>query len=225
MWSPSSLSRPCWRISESRVLLTPWDRSNLTGFCCQAWMVLIMESMSKAVMTAESNMHTQPVSEWRSGRPTVRCLSYTNSIYWGTLLENTHTNPLIRAQLTIILLKAIFTNFNLILGLKHTPVRCTRERSSRHKPQASLLRHRKHSSTALGAHTQIYILTLKKSSWWTTQQLGRILVSLSVRVVLPPFVTLRKETHTFTVTIQNNNTMSRSMRSLVCHSSKSPHHC
>jgi len=36
---------------------------------------------------------------------------------------NTHANPWIRARLTIILLKAIFTNFNLILGLKHTPMR------------------------------------------------------------------------------------------------------
>lgn len=34
-------------------------------------------------------------------------------------------------------------------------------------------------------------LTLKKSSWCTTQQLGRVLINLFVRVVLPPLVTLR----------------------------------
>lgn len=33
-------------------------------------------------------------------------------------------------------------------------------------------------------------LTLKKSSWCTTQQLGKVLINLSVRVVLPPLVTL-----------------------------------
>lgn len=35
------------------------------------------------------------------------------------------TNPFIKPRLTIVLLKAIFTNFNLILGLKHTLMRCT----------------------------------------------------------------------------------------------------
>lgn len=36
--------------------------------------------------------------------------------------------------------------------------------------------------------------TLKKSSWWTTQQLGSAPAILLVRVVLPPLVTLRGET-------------------------------
>lgn len=36
-------------------------------------------------------------------------------------------------------------------------------------------------------------LTLKKSSWCTTLQLGRARISRRVRVVLPPLVTLRRE--------------------------------
>lgn len=37
------------------------------------------------------------------------------------------------------------------------------------------------------------MLTLKKSSWWTTQQFGSDLISLLVKVVLPPLVTLDKK--------------------------------
>lgn len=36
-------------------------------------------------------------------------------------------------------------------------------------------------------------LTLKKSSWCTTQQLGNVFINLFVRVVLPPLVTLSIE--------------------------------
>lgn len=36
-------------------------------------------------------------------------------------------------------------------------------------------------------------LTLKKSSWCTTQQLGKVLINLFVRVVLPPLVTLKQK--------------------------------
>lgn len=40
-------------------------------------------------------------------------------------------NPSQKPGLTIVLLKAIFTNFNLILGLKHTLKRCTQVHSTR----------------------------------------------------------------------------------------------
>lgn len=36
-------------------------------------------------------------------------------------------------------------------------------------------------------------LTLKKSSWCTTQQLGNVFISLSVNVVFPPLVTLKRK--------------------------------
>ncbi len=75
-----------WKDLEFSVLLTPWDRSNLTGFCCQAW------------MGAHHGVHVQSADDCGGNDAKVSGAEHQTCI-------NTHANPWIRARLTIYCLK------------------------------------------------------------------------------------------------------------------------